>query len=259
MAEAFINRGKKIFFLYPHPVIRDMVKDIICHEFEVYLVYDHEKLKRYLASCPNSIVFINIEEQLKEEEWENYLRELLANPSLKGLGIGVLTYFDRSKALTEKYLMELGVNCGFIRLRMDVAKCKEIILNILEANKARGQRRFVRGIANPRLDTFNVEIGLSRYNGLILNISIAGMACQFRSLSIKLEVGMELTDIQLVLRGMHCKVSGKIIRIDRRGNDDDTYVILFKPESLTAQVKEKIYNFVHICLQEEVERELKKY
>ncbi len=249
--------GRKVFFLYPHSIVRDIVKDIIKNEFEVYVVEDHLRLKTLLVRYPNAIVFINIEERLREEEWEKYMREILANPATGNVGLGVFTYFDRSKALTEKYLLELGVNCGYIRLKTDIAKCKDIIFRMLEANEARGKRRFVRGVCNPRLDSFNVELNRSRYSGKVLDISIAGMACQFQDLGRKIEVGMDLKDIQLVLRGIHCQVCGKVIRIDRRGGDADVYIILFLAECLTPLIKDKIHSFIHICLQNSIAQEMK--
>jgi hypothetical protein len=249
--------GRKVFFLYPHSIVRDIVKDIIKNEFEVYVVEDHLRLKTLLVRYPNAIVFINIEERLREEEWEKYMREILANPATGNVGLGVFTYFDRSKALTEKYLLELGVNCGYIRLKTDIAKCTDIIFRMLEANEARGKRRFVRGVCNPKLDSFNVELNGSRFAGKVLDISIAGMACQFQDLSRKVEVGMDLKDIQLVLRGIHCQVCGKVIRVDRRGGDSDVYIILFRAECLTPLIKDKIHSFIHICLQNAIDQEIK--
>ncbi|HEQ72480.1 MAG TPA: hypothetical protein ENN69_08325 [Spirochaetia bacterium] len=254
-----INNGRKVFFLYPHTIIRDLIKEIVRNEYEVYMIEDHIRLKSLLVKYRNPIVFLNIEERLKEEEWEQYIKEILSDPATRKIGIGVLTYFDRSKALTERYLMELGVNCGFIRLKTSLEKCKDIILRTLEANEARGKRRFVRGICNPKIDSFNVVIGGTRYNGTMLDVSIAGMACRFTNLMQKLSVGMELKDLQLVLRGMRCQVEGRIIRIDRRGGDSDVYVILFLADSLIPAVKEKIHSFIHICLQDEIERELRRY
>jgi hypothetical protein len=249
--------GRKVFFLYPHSIVRDLVKDIVRNEYEVYVIEDHERLRSLLVKYRNPIVFVNIEERLKEDEWEKYIKEVLSGPSTKEVGIGVLTYFDRSKALTEKYLLELGVNCGYIRLKTDISKCKAIILKMLEANEARGKRRFVRGLCNPKLDTFNVAFNGARAQGRLLDVSIAGMACQFTDLTRKIEVGQELKDMQLVLRGARCQVDGRVIRVDRRGGDSDVYIVLFKAESLTAPVKEKIHNFIQVCLQNAIDQEMK--
>jgi hypothetical protein len=256
MADELVN-GRKVFFLYPHSIVRDLVKDIIKNEYEVFVVEDHVRLKNLFVKYRNPIVFINIEERLKEEEWDKYIKEIIATPATKEVGIGILTYFDRSKALTEKYLLEMGVNCGYIRLKTDISKCKEIILKMLEANEARGKRRFVRGIANPKLDTFNVPIGGAHNTGKVLDISIAGMACQFTGLTRKLEAGHELKDMQLVLRGGRCQLDGRVARIDRRGGDSDVYIVLFKAESLKPAIKEKIHGFIQICLQNAIDVEIK--
>ncbi|MBN2352833.1 MAG: PilZ domain-containing protein [Spirochaetales bacterium] len=258
MADERAN-GRKVFFLYPHSIVRDLVKEIVRNEYEVYIVEDHDRLRPLLVKYGNPIVFINIEERLKEEEWEKYIKDIISNPSTKEVGVGVLTYFDRSKALTEKYLLELGVNCGYIRLKTDINKCKGIILRMLEANEARGKRRFVRGLCNPRLDTLNIVFNGARSTGRLLDVSIAGLACRFDGLARKIEAGQELKDIQLVLRGSRCQIDGRVIRVDRRGGDDDVYVVLFKAETLIPPVKEKIHNFIQICLQNSIEQEMKAF
>lgn len=68
------NLGKKVFFLYPHSVIqKDLVQLIAHYEYEVYLVNDHMKLKKLLREIGEAIVFINIDERLSTDEWEEYI------------------------------------------------------------------------------------------------------------------------------------------------------------------------------------------
>ncbi|RPJ05936.1 MAG: hypothetical protein EHM28_11080 [Spirochaetaceae bacterium] len=250
--------GRKVFFLYPNALVKEMIKDFIRHEFEVYSVDNHIGLKSLLKKYQNTILFINIEERLKEDEWEAYIKSILSDPDSKGTGIGVFTYFDRSKALTEKYLLELGVNCGFIRLKTDIKKCKDIILKTLEANEARGKRLFIRGICNPRVDTFNLFFNGSRYNGRLLDVSIAGFAGQFTEAPPKVEAGQLLRDIQIVLRGGRFSLDGQIIRIDRRKNDSDLFIVLFKPDKMTPDIRNRIHDFITMCLQNAAEQELQR-
>jgi len=249
--------GRKVFFLYPNALVKEMIKDFIRHEYEVYAVDDHISVKSLLKKYQNTILFINIEERLKEAEWDAYIKGILSDPDSKGTGIGVFTYFDRSKALTEKYLLELGVSCGFIRLKTDIKLCKEIILKTLEANEAKGKRRFVRGICNPRVDTFNLFVGGSRYNGRLLDVSIAGFAGAFNEAPPKVEAGQVLTDIQIVLRGGRFSLDGQIIRIDRRKNDSDLFIILFKPDKMIPDIRNRIHDFITTCLQSSIEQELR--
>ncbi|MBN1523355.1 MAG: PilZ domain-containing protein [Spirochaetales bacterium] len=250
--------GRKVYFLYPNQMVKDLIKEIIRYEYEIYIIDNHLALKKLLRLNKNAIVFINIEERLKEEEWELYIKDILSNPDTKETGIGILTYFDRNQALTEKYLLEMGITCGYIRLKTSIEKCRDIILRTLDANEARGRRRFVRGMCNSRIDTFNLYHGGSRYNGKILDISIAGFACYFEDVPPKVEVGLLLKDIQLILRGIRCKVDGHVIRIDHRQNDYDVYIIIFDQGTIIPAVRNKIHDFIFLCFQSMLEQEIKQ-
>ena len=72
---AGLNLGKKVFFLYPHSVIQnEMVIELIRNEYEIYLLFDHMKTVRLLEKYNDSILFINIDEGLMENEWEKYIK-----------------------------------------------------------------------------------------------------------------------------------------------------------------------------------------
>ena len=62
--------GKKVFLLYHHSVIRDDMLDmLIMAGFETYTLVDEKKAQKLLTKFPDSILFINIDEGLKEKEW----------------------------------------------------------------------------------------------------------------------------------------------------------------------------------------------
>ncbi|OQY36358.1 MAG: hypothetical protein B6229_10310 [Spirochaetaceae bacterium 4572_7] len=55
--------GKKIFFLYPHSVIKtDLIHSFIENEYEVYTIKDYLKVKPILKKFNDSIIFINIDD-----------------------------------------------------------------------------------------------------------------------------------------------------------------------------------------------------
>ena len=140
--------GKKVFFLYPPPVLSEVLQELINKEFEVYLAKDHVRLRRVLAKSPDAIVFLDLDEGLDEAGWEAYVRGLRADPITAGVGIGVLTLTD-DVALREKYLMDIQVQCGFVILKIGAAKTAEILVRTLDANEARGRRKFVRAACGP--------------------------------------------------------------------------------------------------------------
>ena len=102
-----------MLFLYPHSVIKDeIVRDLFRNEYEVYLVHDHLPLVPVLRDSPGSLLFCNIEHGMAEPEWDQLIRDLLADDGVDCRPGGVSQHGDR--ALAEKYLMEIGFPCGFI-------------------------------------------------------------------------------------------------------------------------------------------------
>jgi hypothetical protein len=112
--EAQLELGKKIFFLYPTPVLSEVAEALTKNEFEVYFVNDHKKLRRLLASYENSILYINIDKILEGMHWESYVQEILCDSNCRDVGVGVMTLNDINPDSREKYVMKMQVPCGYV-------------------------------------------------------------------------------------------------------------------------------------------------
>jgi hypothetical protein len=243
--------GRKVFFLYPHSVLQsDLLDMLIDNEYEVYLVNDHRKMLAAAEKYPGSIIFINIDEAMQVDDWTIYIQGLMTNEKTWGIQVGILTY-NNDTELARKFLMELMVPCGFIVLSLGIEKSIPILLKMLEANEARGRRKFIRAATAETENTkFNVNIKNMFYTGKIIDISIAGMAIIFDN-SIELEVKAEIKDIQLILRGIICMVSG--INAGNRQGDKNCYVILF------SQVDDKSRNKIHTYIYKQLQEEMNSF
>ncbi len=246
------NFGKKVFFLYPHSVIQeDLVEHIVQNEFEVYLVSNHTRLPSILKKFPHSILFINIDTRLKEEEWEEYVRKIMNDPATKDVQIGILTY-NEDKELAKKYLMDIMVPGGYIQLKLGLKESTKIILKTLIANEARGKRRFVRAVCPKNsVNEFNVGIHEKMYTGYIKDISSAGMACYFYD-TVDFQPKTVLERMQLKLKRRIVMVNG-VIAGKREDKDGMIYVVLFS-SYVSADAKQKLTSFVHKTLQTEMNR-----
>jgi hypothetical protein len=242
-------RGRKVFFVQPHSVLtEDLLVDILAHEYEIYCVKGAAVAAKAAAAWPESIMFVNIDEACPEPQWEAWIRGVLAEAQTASVRLGILTY-NPNPDLARKYLMELLLPCGFIQLKLGVAEAKRIILKTLEANEARGRRRYVRArCAGSSRATFNVAIGGTMLQGDVLDISAAGMAFQFDSI-FNLTPGTPLTDVQLRLKGALCKISGTFV--GTVSGEQGRNLLMFQaplPEETTA----KIHRFIYLALQEEM-------
>lgn len=246
--------GKKVFFIYPHSVIQnELIQDLIDREYEVYFINDHTKVQSICEFYTSPIIFINIDEGLEEPEWEKLIRNLMENDGTNHAGFGIVTYNENAD-LARKYLMDIMVSCGFIKLKLGLTESTKIIIRTLEANEVRGKRKFLRARCNPVEATFNVSIGNSLVSGHIIDISSAGMAVQFEG-GVDLVKNTYLKDIQLKLRGILLRVSAVVIGHRDIEGDEKIYVLLFD-HFVGADIKSKLRSYINRTLQHEMEKKL---
>lgn len=233
--------GKKIFFVYPPQVLIEIVDDLARHEYEVYLSRDHNKLRRAIKAFPNAILFVNLDDGLTEEEWRDYIVGLRAEAP--EVGIGIITLNDNSD-LREFYLMEAQVQCGFVILKIGAAKTAEILAKTLEANEARGRRKFVRALCPPGATQCLVDNEGLNLKAELTDLSSAGMAIRIAG-GAKLRVGTVLRDMGLSIKGQRLTVSGVVVATRAEGEGSDgVHVVMFDPNSLDEAKKEKLKNLV---------------
>lgn len=249
MNEQDMNLGKKIFFLNPHSIIKeDLITTILYNEYEVYFLTDETQAIRLCKKFRNSLLFVNIDAKLANGSWESLVTNILTNPDTKGVLVGILTTSE-DNALKEKYLMKIGVQAGFIQLKMGVKDCTKIILKMLEANEAKGRRKYVRAINDdPSLGNFNVRVSDRFEEGIVQDISSVGMAVTFKN-TVNLPKNALLKEIQLKLKGTIGRTDGIVLGF--RGAEKKTYILLFTPK-INGKTKENVYRFIHHALQKNI-------
>ena len=243
--------GKKVFFLYPHSVIQErLISRVLEQEYEVYMLKDHRRALKVLSVHNDAILFINIDKVLSEQEWKRYVRIIMTSEGTSEVATGIVSY-NENKQLAEYYLMELMVSCGFILLKTGVEESTRIILKTLEANEARGRRRYVRARCHQTNSaTFNIKIKKQIFTGSIIDISSAGMACVFDE-DVELAVNTPVQDLQLRLKGIPCRLSGRVA--GSSPGERTNYVIMFRPD-MDQTTRDRLRNFIFSSLQEEIDR-----
>ena len=241
--------GKKIFILYPHSVIKDELLDfLIMSGFESYVLHDHKRALKLLAKFPDSIMFINIDEGMNEKEWEAYVRGIQEDPQTKECRIGILSY-NTDQKLMQKYLMDIAVPCGYIQLKLGVKESTKIMHSALEANEARGRRKYIRAFCE---DDVNATVNVKSYNGFyygrILDISAAGIAARFEKFS-ELPSNSVIKEMQLKLRGG--LVLTDAILMGKR--DSHVFIFLFDVPRMNPDHKLIIHRFIKYTLQHYME------
>lgn len=253
--ETDTEKGRKVFFLYPHSVLNEeLLVEILSSEYEVYSIRDHEVAARIAEAYPGSLFFVNIDDGLRETQWEAWIRHLMTQPSTASGRVGIVTY-NPDPHLAKKYLMDVGIPCGFIQLKLGTEEGKSIILKTLAANEARGRRHFVRArCSDPRKASFNVSIRNTHLTGAVVDISVAGMSFRMDT-TVHLRPHEVFEDVQLRLRGTLCRLNGTLAGAVR--GDSERQLLMFKTP-LTDDVRARIHRFIFLSLQEEMDELVRK-
>jgi hypothetical protein len=245
------DAGKKVFLLYPHSVIHEEMLDIlIMSGFETYILRDHKRAVKILERFPGSIMFINIDEGMREREWEMYIRALQENSKTASTRLGILSY-NQDKSLMEKYLMDLSLPCGYIQLKLGIQESTKIILNALQANEAKGRRKYIRAFcADDIYATMNYKCPEGLFQGKILDISSAGIAAKISNFP-PMPANAVLRGIQMKLRGG--MVMANAILMGMRQDDREVLILLFDPSTMNQNNKLVIHHYIKLCLQKYID------
>lgn len=247
MSDTVSPFGRKVFFLNPPSVLAEVLPTLANAEFEVYQSTDHARLARYLGRDPACLVFVNIDEGDDESAWRAWIKKLREDTATAAVAFGILTMLpDEDKR--NAYLMELGASCGFITVSSGAAKTTEILLRTLEANEARGRRRFVRVNCPPEAAVFNCRIDADIHRGSIRDLSSVGMSVCFDETTPP-SVGMRLKDIQLNLKGNRLSLNGVVMGGRDDAESSGIRLIMFEPASVDQEKRDKLRAFIRKTLQ----------
>lgn len=247
--------GKKVFFLHPTAVVQNKVlEELVQQEFEVYIAKDHAALGRVLKKYPDSIVFVDINEQMPEKEWEKWIQGVMSAPETKGVVIGIVTAND-SEELRNKFIKSIGITGGYTLLKSELDASIKQIIEKLNAVDAKGRRKYLRATTeNETMTTINLPHGGGFINGAIKDISVVGLSCTFDS-DPELVKNTLFKGIQVKLQSMLLNVEG-IIFGSRMDGNAKIYVLLFT-QRIDPVIRTKIRKFIQQNLQSKMDIELK--
>lgn len=245
--------GRKVFFVYPPSVVKEeLITRLIDNEYETYMLKDIKRAEVVLEKYPNSICFVNIDTGMAEPEWEHWIRKILKDPKCSGVGIGIVSY-NNNELLQKKYLMEIGIQCGYIKLKLGRDESIKILLATLNANEAKGRRKYVRAdCSTDTLTSFNFTHGRLTVTGKILDISVIGFSCILNPDPI-IPKNTLLEDVQLKLRSNLLRTNLIVFGMRPMG-DRTLYIILF-PLTLENHQKNKIRTYIQNALQIFIEQD----
>jgi hypothetical protein len=245
------HESRRIYLLYPDRILKDEVAPVLLrNQYETYLVQEHDALARIIQPGA-AIVYINIDEGLSEPEWQRFIAELVGDHSPEAMPVGVLSHdSDRVESWKRS---ELPITAGSIPIQSGITA--KLMLRLLERFEARGRRKYVRArCADAMTVTFNVRTGESLQKGRVLDISVAGMTCEFEG-TVTLAPNTYLQNILITAKDLRCSVSGTVLGTAH--DKDNIYVIIFD-KSVSSTDEEKLHQITGACLQASITKQLRE-
>jgi hypothetical protein len=254
LSEQLDIAGKKIFFLYPTANMQNqIITELVQQEYEVYITKDHKRLAKNLKKYPDSVVFVNIDEEMTEQEWERWIGTIMI--SLPNLKFGVFSSNDNEE-LREKYLKNDDITCGFMVLKLDLSKIIIKLLEILKILNVKGRRKYIR--ATTELEstaTINMPFNGDFINGVIKDISVVGISCVFNE-DPELVKNSIVKEIQIRLQTYLLKVEAVVFG-SRSSENEKIYVMVFT-QRIDPEIRTKIRKYIQQNLQNKMDLEAAK-
>ena len=247
--------GKKVFFLYPTISVQNrIITELVQQEYEVYVAKNKEKLKKALSKYPDSIVFIDINEQMPEGEWDIWVTGIMDAPDMKDISIGVVTSND-DEQIMRKFLLVLKVPCGYTVVGHDTDRVITQIMAALQNVNAKGRRKYIRAIMErgENSNTINLPVNGNFVNGVIKDISVVGVSCTIDG-NPEIPKNTLFKNIQIRLQTNLLKVEG-ILFGTRKDGLDTIYVILFT-QRVDPDIRTKIRTYIQHSLQLKINPDL---
>ena len=247
--------GRKIFFLHPPLLIRNyLIKELGQDEFEVYIARNESSLRQVLAKFNNSIVFACINEGMRENEWDDWIRGIAGGQGYSGVDIGIVISIA-DEIVMRKYLENARVRCGVTVLNADTGGIKNRFISILNSVNAKGRRKYIRALFDNAADaSVNFPMNGTYVSAAIKDISAAGFSCSFRD-DTELSKNSVFKDIQIRLQNQIIRADG-IIFGSRNDGAEKSYVVLFD-QYMDNETRTKIRQFIQSVLQKIMDNELK--
>ncbi|MCL2558444.1 MAG: pilus assembly protein PilZ, partial [Treponema sp.] len=202
--------GRKVFFLFPSASVRDgVIQELAQREYEVYAAENKDALRRALRKYPDSIVFVDANEKMPEEDRDAWIAAVSGDPDTQGVSIGVIAS-GGSDELRRKYDSDTKVACGYTALDPDLEKSAAAIMDILQKGEAKGRRKHLRAvIADEVFASISVPLGDARLNGWIKDISAAGVSFSLEG-NPDIAKNALVKDIQIGLADLSLNVEGAL-------------------------------------------------
>ncbi len=231
-----IVTGRKCFFILPDPSLMPVsfLEDFFALGFECYYIGNdgrvpiHKKIESILNLFKDVIFFINIDYEVSDSQWPEYISSLLGKKAQKEQ-IGVI-FLKRQSAveiatIKKLYFDELGLGLGAIQLEYQKKNNLELIAKALFNIHAQGRRKTIRALCSSAC-TYKFFYKNDPFSGSLQDISLSHFSILVKEDPLPVKLYEKLQDIHFNIRGSFFH-SDAILVMERTMGADTLYVFAF--------------------------------
>lgn len=219
-----IVTGRKTFFIVPDTTLIPEIylEDFFALGYECYYIeYDKrlnlsKEIDIIISLFHDVIIFFNIDYSIPGIEWPIFIKRICASYDNR-TSLGVLYTKRQSKddktRLEQKYLFELGLNCGCIQLEYQKKQNFEILEKILYANQAQGRRKTIRALCTSSC-TYSCTYQGQLFNGVLQDISLSHFSIVTPESQMPIKLYEKISDFHFNIRGFLFR-SDAVLIMDR--------------------------------------------
>lgn len=253
--------GIKTFFIVPDLSLfpEEFLKSFFLKGYETYFIHDdpycslEQKIHTLFSVFPQVILFFNIDRPVQGIDWPVFIGKLQEQYGERAM-IGVMYQKRNNPEEVRKmewlYLYSIGIICGCIPMEYQKSKNLYRFINVLCANQANGQRRFLRAMCG---DSFKANLSFrgKHFRCALRDISISHFSCTFVGEVPEIPLHEKIREIQMNLRGILIKVDA-VLCLKRVLAQDMIHVFVFRTnddhEGLNPDHLIKVNGIVHASI-----------
>ncbi len=233
-----IVTGRKTFFILPDTSLmpESFLEDYFALGYECYYVaYDkrvkmEKKVKVITSLFKDLILFFNIDYNLPNFDWDDYIYNLVKERKLAG-SVGIMYAKRQTKAekslIERRYLYEMGIRCGCVQLEYQKSQNFELVGKLLYANQAQGRRKTIRALCSSSC-TYTYTYGPYKdsITGGLQDISLSHFTILVTGAGLEIKLYEKIADIHFNIRGFLFR-SDAVLVMERPVNGAILYVFAF--------------------------------
>ena len=232
-----IVTGRKCFFILPDPSLMPIsfLEDFFALGFECYYIGNdgrvpvQKKIEAILKLFKDVIFFINIDYELSDFQWPEYIYDLFNKKKATPEQFGI-TFLKRQsnveiETIQKLYFNELGLKLGYIQLEYQKKNNFGLVAKALFNIQAQGRRKTIRALCSSAC-TYKLDYEKESFSGSLQDISLSHFSILVKDAPLPIKLYEKVHDIHFNIRGSFFH-SDAILVMQRPVETANLYVFAF--------------------------------